>query len=908
MRLVERERELAELVALLCQGAHGGGAALIGGGIGCGKTEFLAEVKRLALGAGFEVLSGVGSWAERDAQGGVLNQLLRSAGRPAVAEITMDALYQLCDELVRASANGPMLICVDDVQFADRVSLHGILKLLQRLRDLRAVLVFVDCALSRPAHPELHAELIRQPNYRRVTLGRLSAAGVTALLAQEFGAASAAVLGAACHAVSGGNPLLVRALIQDHRRACAASPGAVGEPATGELSVGEVYGDAVLGSLYRGRPVLLRTAQALAVLDGCQGARDLVARLIGEEPDTAARAVDTLDTAGLLDGGRLRHPVARQAVLDSLRATDRADLHVRAAEQLYQDGAQATRVSHHLLAAGPAATLPTADRGGRLPWAVSVMREAAEQHLAGNRAADARRCLEAALRLSDDDRTRVGLRALLASTVWMLNPSISTPHLGELAIALREGLLPDRSALILAKYLLWHGRFDEAAEAIARIGTRPERPDPGDAAEIRATRELLSATYPGLVAPDREDGEDADPRIRAAGALSRVLAEGPDATAVAQAEAAMRALRLGKSTQEWLMCAVAALAFADRLEAAGNWCDHWLEESRARHVPLWVAEFASLRASIALRQGAPVRARQLAEAALAQVPAASWGVCIGGPLANLVQAATDTGDLAAAAEYLQVAVPDGMFCSRFGLYFLHARARYHLATGRAYAALDDLTTCGELVRAWGFDQPTLLPWRSEAARAHLALGDLPQARELALEELELAGERPVRARAVALRAVAATSDRTERPRLLAKAVEILQSCGDRLQLAGALADLGRAHAETGHPAQARPVLGEALRLAEEAGAAPLVRELRAAGAAVVGTVAADRAARWARLSEAERRVAVLAARGHTNREIAERLTVTVSTVEQHITRIFRKLGVRTRQELPTARVLEATVK
>ncbi len=53
------------------------------------------------------------------------------------------------------------------------------------------------------------------------------------------------------------------------------------------------------------------------------------------------------------------------------------------------------------------------------------------------------------------------------------------------------------------------------------------------------------------------------------------------------------------------------------------------------------------------------------------------------------------------------------------------------------------------------------------------------------------------------------------------------------------------------------------------------------------------------LSGAERRVAVLAALGQTNREIARRLAVTPSTVEQHLTRVFRKLGVRTRQELPT---------
>ena len=51
------------------------------------------------------------------------------------------------------------------------------------------------------------------------------------------------------------------------------------------------------------------------------------------------------------------------------------------------------------------------------------------------------------------------------------------------------------------------------------------------------------------------------------------------------------------------------------------------------------------------------------------------------------------------------------------------------------------------------------------------------------------------------------------------------------------------------------------------------------------------------LSDAERKVAELAVRGLTNREIARRLYITVSTVEQHLTRVYRKLGVRRRVDL-----------
>lgn len=51
------------------------------------------------------------------------------------------------------------------------------------------------------------------------------------------------------------------------------------------------------------------------------------------------------------------------------------------------------------------------------------------------------------------------------------------------------------------------------------------------------------------------------------------------------------------------------------------------------------------------------------------------------------------------------------------------------------------------------------------------------------------------------------------------------------------------------------------------------------------------------LSGAERRVADLAATGHRNREISKLLHITVSTVEQHLTRVYRKLRVPNRAAL-----------
>ncbi|MGI5519997.1 AAA family ATPase [Micromonospora sp. CA-259024] len=920
MNFVEREQELAELSEVLVAGAAGrGNAVVVGGGIGCGKTELIDAVKERAAATGFLVLGAVGCWAERASDAGVLGQLLHYAedplrparirelltelgrgvpaeadpdgGRRTLSPATTDALHQLCAEVLQASEKTPILLCVDDVQFVDTLSQHWLIQLLGRIRSARVVVLLAESTLSRSASPQLRAALLRLPTYRRITLNLLSSRGVEQLLAAHLGAAAARALAPECEQITAGNPLLVRALIEDHRDAA---------PDTVRLTVGDAYGDAVVSCALRGRPVLLRLAQILAVLDDEGDAADLLDRLLdAEESATVQRGLHALQVAGLLQGARFRHPVARAAVLASLPPQRRAALHRRAAELLDGSAAPATRVARYLIATDQA---PPA-------WALGVLRSAAEQHLVDNRAAEAYACADAALRLCTDETDQMHLRVLLAGAAWLLNPSITARHLGELAVALRDGRLPAQHAVLLAKCLLWYGRYEEAADAIDRVVTRADGAEPVTAAENRATLEVLSSSYPSLV-PGRKPGRPGpgaarDPRVRSAAALSHVLAHGADDAAVAEAEAAMRAMRLGKRTQEALLCGVAALQFADRLPTAAGWCDHWLEQARARRVPLWEAEFASLRAGIALRQGNPVLARQLAENALKLVPADSWGVCIGGPLTHLVQAAVETGDHAAASAYLDIPVHPGMFRSRFGLHYTHARGWHHLAEGRPLAALDDFTACGTMMAEWGFDRPELVPWRSEAARAHLALGDVPKARALAQEQLALVRPGPSRTRGLSLRVLAAAAPVRERAVLLTDAIEVLRACGDRLQLAGALADLGRFYHRAGRPARARPVIEAAARLARACGATPLLRGLPEAYT-IAGRPAAgaERSAALQRLSRAERRVAELAARGYTNREIAKRLCVTVSTVEQHLTRTFRKLGVKARQDLPEEMVLD----
>ena len=54
---------------------------------------------------------------------------------------------------------------------------------------------------------------------------------------------------------------------------------------------------------------------------------------------------------------------------------------------------------------------------------------------------------------------------------------------------------------------------------------------------------------------------------------------------------------------------------------------------------------------------------------------------------------------------------------------------------------------------------------------------------------------------------------------------------------------------------------------------------------------------WESLTDAERRVAALVATGLTDREIAERFTLSVRTVQTHVAHVRAKLGASSRREL-----------
>jgi DNA-binding NarL/FixJ family response regulator len=106
---------------------------------------------------------------------------------------------------------------------------------------------------------------------------------------------------------------------------------------------------------------------------------------------------------------------------------------------------------------------------------------------------------------------------------------------------------------------------------------------------------------------------------------------------------------------------------------------------------------------------------------------------------------------------------------------------------------------------------------------------------------------------------------------------------------------GTIHRRNKKKRSARELLQEALAVFEELGAPLWVSKARAEIARIGGRSVVE-----GELSDTERAVASLAAEGSTNQEIADRLFISAKTVESNLSRVYSKLQIRSRRELPEA--------
>jgi AAA ATPase-like protein len=590
--LLERDREL-ELAGRLLDRVRrgGGGLLLVLGPAGIGKTALCRELARRARAGGATVLRAAGGEQASSSAFGVLRELFAphvagatgeraAALRRGAAALAWPALglegttpatdehgwrhglYWLCVEL---ASTAPLLLVVDDLQWADPPSLGWLDHLARRIDDLPVLVV--AAARDTPPHPPVE-ELAALPDTTVVRLRPLGHSALATLAAAYLGPDAAPALAQRCLEVTGGNPFLARQLL----RALAEAPTAGEHADLAALTTPELTGW-VRARLARLSPEAGTLARALAVLGI---APDLAtAATVAEIPAGVAPAVtDELAGAGLLTGTavpELAHALLRGAVLATIPPARRAELHGRAARALAGTGVPPARLAEHLTA-----TIPAGD-----PWVVDRLLAAAGDALAGGDPAGTRRLVERALREPPGERERAALLRLDGLAALRRGDPLAVDRLRE-ALA----LTPDpaaRAAVVraLLQGLLAGGRVAELADTAAAELAGIAAHDPDAALAIEA--EVLSASRHTVTAAlwnarrlrawrdrlgDRRPGE----RLLLANVASQIALDGGCADDAAQA--ALRALGGGRLLEEQtadampVYQAVWVLIAAERLQPA----------------------------------------------------------------------------------------------------------------------------------------------------------------------------------------------------------------------------------------------------------------------------------------------------------------------------------------------------
>jgi DNA-binding CsgD family transcriptional regulator len=218
--------------------------------------------------------------------------------------------------------------------------------------------------------------------------------------------------------------------------------------------------------------------------------------------------------------------------------------------------------------------------------------------------------------------------------------------------------------------------------------------------------------------------------------------------------------------------------------------------------------------------------------------------------------------------------------------------------GRLELVLGDLEAAGARLRDFparalslGFNDPTA-PFWEDAIESLITLGELDGARAY-LEPYEEHAARVGDPWAVACAArcrgllCAAGGDVSAAHAAFERALTQLAGRPYPLERARTLLALGTVRRHARQKSAAREALEQALAIFEELGARLWAEKARAELARISGRAPASE-----ELTETERRVAELAAQGRTNKQIAAELYMGVSTVESHLSRVYRKLDVR----------------
>jgi DNA-binding CsgD family transcriptional regulator/tetratricopeptide (TPR) repeat protein len=899
-----RDAAIATIVPLI-DGARGGASAalIVHGDPGIGKTALLDEI--VAIAHGFTVLRARPLQTESELPFAGLSDLLRPllpllgripapqaaalAGALAIGPPTpgdrFTAAAATLSLLAAGAEDAPLLAVVDDAHWLDAPSREAILFAGRRLAKEGVILLMA---------------MREQPWLRTTPLARLELPGLDPRTSAGLLAATGRAIDPRVRdrlvAETGGNPL---ALLE-----------AVAMLSDGELAgslriAGPITIGATLERAFAERleplPDRARRALLVAAASDTGDAGEIVRALA--DMGLAPAELEVAERQGLIaieaDRLEFRHPLLRAATLRAADPADRRAAHLALAASLGPDVAD--RIAWHVAAA----TTSPDERAARLLEAAAASAQARHAYTAAATA------FATAARLSPAQADRVRRTIDAATASWM------------------------------------GGETQTAIDALAGIVSLATDP------LLRAEIQQLRATAMLFAVPVREthsllvaeaDRLGADGPEQAATMLSLASLASTGTADIGQAvETARRAVELAPSTGPSSL--LSAFAYANSLALAGRVTEaRAILEPLAPVVetldPLGEASFLVVQVSQVgtwLEDWGP--ARRLIERAVNRAREASAVSMLPYRLAILAELDLRCGRTApaysAASESVQLASEIGQNVDRsIGLVTL---ARIEAVLGReeacrdhVAAALDDarrlgmtaienyaaaalgllelglghperaaahLVECSRLELRHGLGLPTVVHWQADLVEAYVRSARVPDARrelDVFEERARSTGSRWATAAAARCRRLLADEDAYEE--ILVQALD-LHGDDEPFERARTALCLGRRRRHARHRAAAVTALREALVTFDVQGAEPWAEEarieLRAAGETPVRSPGGSLVA----LTPQELQVALIVARGASNKEAAAALFLSPKTVEFHLGHIFRKVDVRSRTEL-----------
>ena len=925
--LLEREGELAELRNALTLAHEGRGrVVLIEAPAGLGKTSLLQEACDSAAEAGFACLRARATELERDFAYGCVRQLLdpvvakvseaerdrlfagaaalsqplfapsRVVDAPPSSDSAFSMLHGLYWLLNNLTDDDAVALTVDDVQWSDTESLRFLNYVAPRLDGLR---VAVLASARSGEHVIDLARLAAGPETTVLRPRPLSTGGIVRLCERRLGTEVAPEFATACREATGGNPFFLEALL---REVCELGL----RPDAGEAPRVRAIGPAAVAEAMLLRlaetPAAIALVRALAVI-GDRASVQEAARLAGISEASVAGAADLLVSIAILKPGpslEFAHPIVREAVYADIGSHERANAHARAADILTAARADEERIAAQLVETPP----------GDDPSRVDLLRRVGTDALARGAPAAAAAWFSRAVAENAPTEVRGELLFELGSAELRLGRREAVEHLSAAVELLQEPVPHATAVRQLAHALTQSGRAGEAVGAIVSAIELLEARDSEQALLLEGelgyhaqhagleTRALAASRLERLA--ELGGATPGERLVLASLSCERALRSHSAGEAQAHLERALAGWRAPEerqlNTAGLFYSLIVGLLGSDALDLADACLEQALADARARSSVPELAYVACWRGRAWLRRGAVARAEADARMALELL---TTHRLLGRrfALGLLVQALVEAGDPDAAERELRDSgLGEEIPASRASNYLLEARALLHLAQERTREGLDDLVEFGRRDELYGAGNPRASRWRSRAALALAELGESERARSLADEDLQRAHRWGTASGiGVALRAAALVEGSSVDG--LQESVSALEGSPARLDHARALTDLGAALRRANRRAEARAELEHGLDLAERCGAAALAErartELRAAG----GRVNDPREGGLEQLTVSERRVAELAAEGHSNPEIAQALFVTRKTVETHLGRVYRKLGISGRVKL-----------